>query len=337
MHASDWRLQIEQSQAELHRDVGYLRTLLTTKAIQPRAIESEMLLAMNGAVESASTTELIARLAALADQVSQLNATMLRTGTARPADASHVRQHAISDAIATSDLAPLQRALQVLERQQALHCENIANANTLGYKLRQLQCTSELHESSGLRLPKASKEVVLMTTGVLEITQRSLDVAIDGDGFFAVRSNDGVTRYSRGGSLQLDADGRLVTAAGAALVPEVIVPADTLEISIDPKGNVTGRTASDPDHCTGLGWLELVCFTNPDCLLPVHDGLFAASPEAGAVVRGKPGIGGLGTLMQGFVERSNVQVGNELIELQLVRRQLTTVRRVLAASGIYTR
>lgn len=336
-HGSDWRLQIEQSQAELQRDVGYLSTLIRTQAIQPPAIESETLLAMNGVVESAGTTELIARLAALADQVAQLNATMLNTGTARPADASHVRQHAIADAIATSDLAPLQRALQVLERQQALHCENIANANVPGYKLRQLQYTSELHESSGLRLPKASKEVMLMTTGVIEITQRSLDVAIDGDGFFAVRTIDEATRYTRGGSLQLVADGRLVAAAGAVLLPEVIVPADTLEISIDAKGDVTGRRASDPDHCTGFGWLELVCFANPGCLLPVHDGLFAAGPEAGAAVFGKPSIGGLGTVKQGFVERSNVQVVNELIQLQLVRRQLTMVRRVLAALGIYTR
>ncbi len=338
VESSQWRRQIERSQVELRQDVELLRASLGQRVVEPAAMVAGSVHAFGGAVESASTTELNARLAALADQVALLNATLAAAGPARPADASDGRPFATTaEARPMPDMAPLQQALRVLEQQHALHCENIANVDVPGYKLRRLEVSSELHGPSGLRLPKAGRVTMVMSPGTLEITERSLDVALDGDGFFVVRAADGVVRYTRDGHLQLNAHGQLVTRCGAVLVTEVVVPSDTLEISIDPMGCVSGRRASSPDAMTVFGRLQLARFPDPEALVPVRDGLLGAAPEAGEAIVGEPGAAGFGVVEQGFVERSNVQVTSELIDLQVVQRQLTVVRRVLAGHGIYTR
>ena len=148
---------------------------------------------------------------------------------------------------------------------------NIANVNTAGFKKSQASFEDLFYVTlqspglakgagdsavpigtqigSGTRLNGTTK---VFTTGTLEITERNLDVAIDGDGFFAVTLPDGSTGYTRDGGFQVNADGKLVTGSGNILLPEITIPSDTLEISIDPEGRVSGRTAGSPDSATSF-------------------------------------------------------------------------------------
>ena len=156
---------------------------------------------------------------------------------------------------------------------------------------------------SGTRLNGTTK---VFTTGTLEITERSLDVAIDGQGFFSVILPDGATGYTRDGNFHLNADGKLVTGAGNVLTPEV---------SIDPEGRVSGRTAGSPDTSTQFGQLNIHRFVNPSGMLASGSNVMRPTEASGQPTTGAPGSNGLGLLKQGFIERSNVQIVNELVNL----------------------
>ena len=184
-------------------------------------------------------------------------------------------------------------------------------------------------------MPTCRNTKLIHTTGALEITERSLDVAIDGDGFFAVVRADGTTAYTRNGGFQLDANGAMVIGDGALLAPTILVPDDTLEISIDPQGRVCVRTAGAPDASTQLGQIQLHRFPAGSSLEPVGDNLLQPAPSDGAAITAHPGESGIGLLKQGFVERSNVQMLNELVAIQGIERQLTTLRRTLASYGVF--
>jgi flagellar basal-body rod protein FlgG len=289
------------------------------------------------AAEPAGTTELIARLATLNDRLEQLLTRLpALAGMAEPAAALGGDTAMAVDAVDAGCLEALQRATKILEHQRALHLENLANVPTPGYHRRTVHVTTELQAASGLQLPKVGQLVLDMTSGALEITGRCLDLAIDGDGFFAIRLADGATGYTRCGALQVDADGRLVTGSGEVLLPEIVVPGDLLELSIDPEGHVTGLTAARTS-ATSFGRIDIHRFVDPSALLPVGANAMRATAAPAAVVSGVPGTRGLGLVKQGFLERSNVQLTEELISLQMVERQLTAVRRVLGSYGIYTR
>jgi hypothetical protein len=128
----------------------------------------------------------------------------------------------------------------------------------------------------------------VFTTGTLEITERDLDVAIDGEGFFAVTLPDGSTGYTRDGGFHLNADGKLVTGGGNVVLPEITVPSDTLEISIDPEGRVSGRTAGSPDTSTSFGQLTIHRFVNPSGMLAVGANVLRPTPASGAPITGHP-------------------------------------------------
>ncbi|MGK0202556.1 MAG: flagellar basal-body rod protein FlgG [Planctomycetota bacterium] len=330
-----WRWQIEATQAELQTQIASLGPLLAVRVTGSGWTQASGTIAVPPAFESAASTELIARLAILSERVDQLNASLSKANGPQPVNAAHS-----SDRVPCSDAAALetlQQGLHVLERQHALLVENIANVNVHGYKRRMMVATSELHEESGLRVPKAGRIELSMEVGTLVITERSFDVAIDGGGLFVVCDQNGNERYTRRGNLQMNAEGHLVTAHGAVLTPIITLPKDTLQISIDPEGRVSGRTVSTPTSSTSFGQLQLAYFMDPGRLQPTRDGLLMAGDETGATFHGAPGTHGLGHFRQGFIELSNVQITRELIRLQRVERQLVAVRRVLAAHGVYTR
>lgn len=227
---------------------------------------------------------------------------------------------------------------------------NIANVNTAGFKKSQasfedlfyvtLQSPGLAQGSngpapigtqigSGTRLNGTTK---VFTTGTLEITERDLDVAIDGEGFFSVTLPDGSTGYTRDGGFHLNADGKLVTGGGNVVVPEITVPSDTLEISIDPEGRVSGRTAGSPDTSTSFGQLTIHRFVNPSGMLAVGANVLRPSAASGAPITATPGTSGLGLLKQGFVERSNVQIVNELVNLIVAQRAYEVNSRAIQAS-----
>ncbi len=228
---------------------------------------------------------------------------------------------------------------------------NIANVNTAGFKkslasfedlfyvtLQSPGLTRGTGEDaapigtqigSGTRLNGTTK---VFTTGTLEITDRSLDIAIDGDGFFEVLLPDGSRGYTRDGSFHANADGKLVTGTGNVLMPEISVPQDMLEISISPTGMVSGRTAGSPDTATEFGRVTLSRFINPSGMLAVGSNIVRPTEASGQPVLGQPGLTGLGTLKQGFIERSNVQIVNELVNLIVAQRAYEVNSRAIQAS-----
>lgn len=284
--------------------------------------------------EPAGITELTARLATLSGQLDELLARLpAPAAAAGPADAT---AHRHADPTATA-VTLLQKGLAANEKVIHVILEDIANVNTAGWKKRQLAITTQVDPNSGLQVPIPGALTTIWTTGALEITERTLDVAIDGEGLFAVIGNDGIVEYTRDGGFQVNVDGKLVTGSGLVVQPEIVVPADTLEISIDPEGRVTCRTAGCPDTTTALGQLTISRFLAPSGLAHVDGNRFRATDGSGPAATGSPGSLGLGLLKQGFLERSNVQMLQELVNLQIAERQRTALRRALAGYGIYVR
>ena len=228
---------------------------------------------------------------------------------------------------------------------------NIANVNTAGFKKSQASFEDLFYVTlqspglargagdaavpigtqigSGTRLNGTTK---VFSTGTLEITDRNLDVAIDGEGFFSVTLPDGSIGYTRDGNFQVNADGKLVTGGGNTLQPEITMPNDTLEIAIDPEGRVSVRTAGSPDTSTLVGQLTLSRFVNPSGMLAVGANVLRPTEASGAPISNTPGSTGLGLLKQGFIERSNVQIVNELVNLIVAQRAYEVNSRAIQAS-----
>lgn len=233
-------------------------------------------------------------------------------------------------------LALAHAAIAATSHRRRVVLENLANADVFGWKRR----TAVLHGHSAFtvagqtfQVPTVFDAVRDHQQGAIQVTQRALDVAIDGDGFFGVSAPDGNWGYTRCGVLHIDADGKLVTADGLRLLPEITVPNDLLDVGIAPDGQVSCRTAGSPDSTTLLGQLTLSRFVNAPGLR-CNGSLLAASEASGSPMTGKPGTAGLGVLKQGCLERSNVQVANELLELQAIERQAQALARALAPYGI---
>jgi len=212
---------------------------------------------------------------------------------------------------------------------------NIANVSTLGFKKSRVNFEDlfyqEIRASGsetsnggivptpvqvglGVRLASTQR---LMSQGSLQETERELDVAIEGSGFFQIQLPDdigGGVGYTRAGNFARDADGRLVTSNGRLVVPNLTVPGDATHVEIDSEGVVSvlqyGQT-----ELSEIGTLELASFQNPEGLKSIGANLFIETHASGPPTTGQPGSGGLGLLQQGFLESSNVQVVNELVGL----------------------
>tara|TARA_R110002096_G_scaffold181392_3_gene359043 strand:- start:40 stop:873 length:834 start_codon:yes stop_codon:yes gene_type:complete len=234
-------------------------------------------------------------------------------------------------------VAQLLRAMESAYRQERrVILENIANVNSVGYYRRVVETSIEhIAGADGMtfQLPVVKRVARVFTCGTLEITQRQLDLAIDGDGFFSVLRLDGSIGYLRNGCLHFNADGKLVSNNGLIVTPEISVPADVLEIYVDPSGTVSGRTAGSPDSTTTFGQLNIHRFAHPNGLLFEH-GSYRATDVSGQPTTATPGTNGLGQLKQGFLERSNVQMHQELMRLQQLERQHESVAQVLAHFGM---
>ncbi|WP_024813952.1 flagellar basal-body rod protein FlgG [Acidovorax sp. JHL-3] len=214
---------------------------------------------------------------------------------------------------------------------------NLANVSTTGFKrnraefqdliyqnLRQVgaQTTEENQLPTGLHLGLGVNVVATsrnFTQGGLQQSGNNLDVAINGDGFFEITLPDGTTGYTRDGSFQLDAQGRIVTSGGLPVAPGITVPAGTKSISISENGEVSaivaGSVAPQP-----LGSLSMSSFVNSAGLQPMGQNMFKESAASGAPQQGTPGTNGLGIVRQGFLETSNVNVVEELVNMIQTQR-----------------
>jgi flagellar basal-body rod protein FlgG len=228
---------------------------------------------------------------------------------------------------------------------------NLANVNTTGFKRNQVefqdllyvthraagaesaqgvQAPSSIQFGSGVRLAATTK---VFSQGTLENTGRELDVAIEGDGFLEVTlPGTSESRYTRDGALQVNANGNLVNSDGFSIVPPITLPADTLHVSIGIDGTVTATTAGQPNTPTTLGNIQLVRFANPAGLHSEGGNLFVATPASGQPQQGQPATNGLGKLRQSFLERSNVEVVSELVNLILAQRAYEINSRAIRAS-----
>lgn len=214
---------------------------------------------------------------------------------------------------------------------------NLANVSTNGFKrsravfedllyqtLRQpgAQSSQQTQVPSGLQLgvgvhPVATERIHLQ--GNLQQTSNPLDVAVNGKGFFQILMPDGSTAYTRDGSFQVDSQGQMVTSSGYAVQPALTIPADALSVTIGRDGTVSvvqpGSTTA-----TQVGSLQLANFINPAGLQSLGENLYAETAASGAPSANTPGTNGLGVLNQGFVETSNVNVVEEMVNMIQTQR-----------------
>jgi flagellar basal-body rod protein FlgG len=154
----------------------------------------------------------------------------------------------------------------------------------------------------------------LFTQGGLVNTDNSLDLAIDGSGFFQALLPDGRVGYTRSGILSRNAEGSLTTTSGYILQPQVQIPADATSINISTTG-IVSVTAPGNDIAQEVGQISLANFSNPRGLTPVGENFLVPSAESGAPQEGAPLDGGFGKVLQGYVESSNVNVVQQLVDM----------------------
>jgi len=180
----------------------------------------------------------------------------------------------------------------------------------------QTQLPTGLQVGLGVR-PVATSRI--FSQGNLQQTSNNLDVAVKGQGFLQVQMPDGTTAYTRDGSLQVDANGQLVTNNGYAVQPGITIPAGAQTVTIAPDGTVT-VTVSGQAAAQQVGQLTLASFVNPAGLDPRGQNLYAETAASGTPNAGAPNSNGLGALQQGFVEGSNVNVVEELVAMIATQR-----------------
>lgn len=243
-----------------------------------------------------------------------------------------------------------------LEAQQTnmdVISNNLANISTNGFKrqrsvfedlyyqtLRQAgaQSSEQTTIPSGLQLGTGTRLVAterLHTQGSLTQTNNTKDVAIQGGGFFQVQMADGSTAYTRDGSFQVDQNGQLVTASGYPVQPAIIIPQDAQTLTIGHDGTVSvvvaGQTAPQQ-----VGQLSLSLFINDSGLESMGENLYRETQASGSPNDSSPGMNGAGSLKQGYVETSNVNVVEEMVNMiqtqrtyEINSKAITTVDQML--------
>lgn len=244
--------------------------------------------------------------------------------------------------VARTGLDAQQTRMQVISN-------NLANVNTTGFKrdranfetlLYQTQraagaptsdqtaLTGPLAVGTGVRVVATEK---IHTQGALTTTGNALDLAIDGQGFFQVLMPDGRMGYSRDGGFSRNPEGLLTTTSGYPIQPEINIPPDALSISISNDGIVTVQLPGEVES-QEVGQLELASFTNPRGLAPIGENLLTETAASGEAIVGAPMADGMGKLVQGALEASNVNVVQELVDMIETQRAYEINSRSISAS-----
>jgi flagellar basal-body rod protein FlgG len=214
---------------------------------------------------------------------------------------------------------------------------NLANVSTTGFKraravfedllyqtIRQpgAQSSEQTQLPSGLQIGTGVRTVAterIFTQGNLQQTGNAKDVAIQGNGFFQVLMPDGTTSYTRDGSFQLDSNGQLVTASGYTVQPAITIPPDAQTLTIASDGTVSVTQAGSSTPVT-VGTLQLATFVNPAGLQSLGENLYAETASSGNPSANTPGSNGAGTLNQSYIETSNVNVVEEMVNMIQTQR-----------------
>lgn len=190
------------------------------------------------------------------------------------------------------------------------------------------QLPSGLQVGTGVRVVGTQKQ---FSEGSLQITEQPLDVAINGRGFFEVVLPDGTSAYTRNGQFHMDANGQLVTAGGLVIQPGITVPEDARTITIGEDGTVSVVQANNSAP-SNLGNIQTANFINPAGLEAMGDNLFLETASSGNPQQGTPGLDGLGSLKQGALEGSNVDVVEELVNMITTQRAYEMNSKVLSTA-----
>jgi flagellar basal-body rod protein FlgG len=214
---------------------------------------------------------------------------------------------------------------------------NLANVNTNGFKQRRTQFQDLLYQDVrnagtsntasteipvGLQIGLGTKPVateMIFTQGDFAATNRSLDMVIEGAGFFQVRLPNGQLAYTRNGNFQMNREGALVTTDGDLLDPQITIPQDQVGITIGKDGTVSVIQAGQTQP-QQVGNIEIALFQNPSGLQAIGKNLFTPTQASGDPITGTPGENGLGSLSSGFLEQSNVSVVEEMVSMIVSQR-----------------
>lgn len=221
-------------------------------------------------------------------------------------DAQQTRMAVISNNLANASTTGFKRERAVFED---LFYQNVRQPG--GQTSQQTMLPSGLTIGTGVRVTATEK---LHTQGNIIQTQNALDVAINGRGFLQILMPDGSVGYTRDGSFNIDAQGNVVTSAGYSLQPGINIPNGALSVDIGADGSVSALLdgAVAP---VDVGNIQIVDFINPVGLQPLGENLFAETVASGPATAGSPGSAGLGTLQQGFLETSNVNIVEEMVSM----------------------
>ena len=226
---------------------------------------------------------------------------------------------------------------------------NMANVNTTGFKKSRAEFQDLLYQTirapggqsgNGAALPSGIQVGLGVRTvatqaihvqGAMKQSGNSLDLAIEGNGFFQVMRPNGDIAYTRAGNLKTDADGRLVTNDGFAIEPAITIPPDATSVNISATGLVS-VVQPGSQNAVEVGQMQLANFANPGGLLEMGRSMYQSTSASGQAIVMNPGEGGVGTIAQGFIEGSNVEVVNEMIDLIASQRAYEVNQRVIQAA-----
>ncbi len=232
---------------------------------------------------------------------------------------------------------------------------NLANSNTVGYKSRRAQFQDLMYQTMvqpgtqsgattfvptglqlGLGVRAASNEIVFQQ-GAFSSTGNPLDMVIQGNGFFQIKQANGETAYTRAGEFQLDATGNIVDTNGNPLLPQITIPAAAQAITIASDGTVS-YTLPNQTAAQTAGQITLANFQNPAGMNSIGQSYYLPTDASGAAVVGPPGgTDGMGSVLQGYVEQSNVSVVDEFVNLISAQRAYEANSKVVkAADDMYS-
>ncbi|MCP5277319.1 MAG: flagellar basal-body rod protein FlgG [Thiobacillus sp.] len=240
--------------------------------------------------------------------------------------------------------------LEAQQTQLDVISNNLANVSTTGFKRGRAIFEDLLYQTirgaganssqqtllpSGFQLGVGVRPVAterIHTQGSLQQTGNALDVAINGRGFFQIQMPDGSVAYTRDGSFQVNDQGTLVTASGYILQPQMQIPQDALLVTIARDGVVSATQPGNPNTITQLGQIQLATFINPTGLHSVGENLYQETAASGPPQVDNPGNNGIGVLNQSFVETSNVNVAEELVNMIVTQRAYELNSRAITTS-----
>jgi len=226
---------------------------------------------------------------------------------------------------------------------------NLANVNTTGFKKSRADFQELLYQgiksagassAEGAELPsgiqvglgvKPAAVQKMFQQGDFVSTGNSLDMVIEGQGFFQITKPDGEIAYTRAGALKLDSQGKIVNSDGYALEPAITIPANTLQITITQDGTVSALQAGNSAP-TQVGQIQLAQFINPGGLNAIGKNMFLPTAASGEATAGNPGTDGLGTINQGFLELSNVNIVEEMVNMIVSQRAYEINSKVVQSS-----